>query len=364
MNFDQFFNAIAMQESGGNYSAVNGGSGALGKYQIMPANVPYWSQKYLGTRWTPSQFLSDPRKQDALARAVLQDYYNRYGARGAASAWYSGQPQLHMSTRPQPGGPSIKAYVDQVLGRVGSAPSGGSGTGMAGGSNIGSVSIWQTDDSKNSGVMKPDLPQPAEGSGMGAVSAPGVDAVTGTGAEAVGSPGAQAVGAIGVAPERAQANPTAPEPQAPEKQGRDWVAGDPGWANSRRDALFAAEKMLGLPYVWGGGGSNGPSRSAIAHGNFNDVGFDCSGLVQYALAQAGITAPRLSWDQLDMGPRTSMDQLKPGDLVGFNGGSHIAIWLGDGVVLEAPSTGKNVRKRRIGFDFPGAFGVSLQHLYQ
>ena len=43
--FDAFFYGVGQQESGGNYASVNGGSGALGKYQIMPANVGAWSQK-------------------------------------------------------------------------------------------------------------------------------------------------------------------------------------------------------------------------------------------------------------------------------------------------------------------------------
>jgi hypothetical protein len=129
--------AIAQQESGGNYSANNGI--AVGKYQVLKSNVPSWTKDVLGHSLTWQQFLADPSAQDQVAAAKIGAYYQQYGARGAASAWYSGNPKLSESTRPQSGGPSIKAYVDQVIARMGKAPAGGStgapaaGTGGAGG---------------------------------------------------------------------------------------------------------------------------------------------------------------------------------------------------------------------------------------
>src|SRR5690348_4277636 len=92
LTFDQFFASLAAQESGGDYGAVNRSTGALGKYQILPSNVGPWSEQYLHRRLTPQQFLRSPAMQDMLARAVLQDYYQRWGPRGAAAAWYSGKP--------------------------------------------------------------------------------------------------------------------------------------------------------------------------------------------------------------------------------------------------------------------------------
>jgi cell wall-associated NlpC family hydrolase len=127
-------------------------------------------------------------------------------------------------------------------------------------------------------------------------------------------------------------------------------------------ALQSATRWLGTPYVFGGGGTTGPSKSALAHGNYQQVGFDCSGLVQFALAQAGISAPRLSYDQLKMGPRVSLDNLQPGDLVGFGDGGHIAIYLGGGRVVEAPYTGASVRVRSLN-QGEDAFGVSLAKYY-
>ena len=116
-SFEALYWAIATQESGGNYGAVGvwvRGDRAYGKYQVMGANIPSWTAKHYGRSLTPQQFLNNKQAQEAVARGVLKGYYNKYGFRGAASAWYSGNPNLHMSTRSQSGGPSIKGYVDSV----------------------------------------------------------------------------------------------------------------------------------------------------------------------------------------------------------------------------------------------------------
>lgn len=129
LTFEQFFSAIAEQESGGNYSARGvyvKGDRAYGKYQVMGANIPSWTRQYFGKSLTPEQFLANPRAQEAVARGRLKSYWDKYGARGAASAWYSGNASLHNSTRSQPGGPSIKDYVDSVLNKAAKYPSGGS----------------------------------------------------------------------------------------------------------------------------------------------------------------------------------------------------------------------------------------------
>lgn len=120
-NFEQFFRAIAEQESSNNYGAVGPvvrGNRAYGKYQVMDFNIPSWTKKHYGKSLTPQQFLNNHAAQEAVARGVLKGYWDKYGARGAASAWYSGNPNLHNSTRSQSGGPSIKAYVDSVLSKA------------------------------------------------------------------------------------------------------------------------------------------------------------------------------------------------------------------------------------------------------
>lgn len=120
--FGSFVRAIAGKESGGSYSARNSSSGAMGKYQIMPGNIAGpggWDMEILGRNITPQQFMSNPKLQDAIALGKLRRYYNQYGVRGAASAWYSGDPNKWRNTSPQGGYPSIHAYVMDILRRMG-----------------------------------------------------------------------------------------------------------------------------------------------------------------------------------------------------------------------------------------------------
>lgn len=118
----QFLKAIAEQESGGSYSAVNSGSGALGKYQIMPSNISGaggWDQEVLGRNISPQQFLNNPRLQEKIARGKLTSYFKNWGARGAAKAWYAGPDDWNTnSNASQYGGPSINDYAAQVLARM------------------------------------------------------------------------------------------------------------------------------------------------------------------------------------------------------------------------------------------------------
>lgn len=135
VSFNQFFRAIAQQESGNNYSAVGPQTRygrAFGKYQVLESNIGPWTQQYYGRRLTAQQFLNNPQAQEAVARGKLRDYWDRYGARGAASAWYSGDPDLHMSTSAQSGGPSIRGYVDSVMSIARGMPTGGGSLGSTG----------------------------------------------------------------------------------------------------------------------------------------------------------------------------------------------------------------------------------------
>lgn len=100
-------------------------------------------------------------------------------------------------------------------------------------------------------------------------------------------------------------------------------------------ALRAAVSKLGRPYVWG---AEGPDT------------FDCSGLVQWAFAQAGVRVPRVTHQQWVAGPQVPLSQAQPGDLLFWrsdptNPGyiSHVAIYWGDGKMLHAPRTGDVVK---------------------
>lgn len=121
--FERLIRAIRSQESGGSYRVVNRSSGALGAYQIMPANLPQWSREALGYSITPQQFLRDPSTQDKIARYKLGQYYSQYGASGAALAWYAGPGALKYSSatlnRPQGKYPSMNEYIRDVLAKAG-----------------------------------------------------------------------------------------------------------------------------------------------------------------------------------------------------------------------------------------------------
>jgi hypothetical protein len=95
---EQILNALANIESrgSGDYNAqgveVNRqGDKALGRYQVMASNVDPWAKQYLGREGvTTEQFMKDPKLQDELAGAVMMDYVNKYGVRGAYSKWFTG----------------------------------------------------------------------------------------------------------------------------------------------------------------------------------------------------------------------------------------------------------------------------------
>ncbi|WP_233358656.1 C40 family peptidase [Thermomonospora amylolytica] len=113
-------------------------------------------------------------------------------------------------------------------------------------------------------------------------------------------------------------------------------------------AVKAALRWLGTPYSWGGGGTHGPSHG-IAHGA-HIKGFDCSGLTQYAWAQAGVHIDRVAAAQYNDGPHIPRHRLQPGDLLFFAHNPanpatihHVALYLGGGRMIHAPHTGDVVR---------------------
>ena len=106
-------------------------------------------------------------------------------------------------------------------------------------------------------------------------------------------------------------------------------------------AIAAAATRLGMPYVWG---ATGPTS------------FDCSGLMQWAYAQAGVALPRTSREQYSALPKVPLDQLAPGDLVFYatdvgNPATihHVGMYLGDGLSLYAPQTGSVVKIGAVGY---------------
>ena len=108
-----------------------------------------------------------------------------------------------------------------------------------------------------------------------------------------------------------------------------------------------AMSQLGVTYAWGGGDANGPTRGirdggvADSYGDYRKVGFDCSGLMIYAFAGVGIELEHYSGYQYTAGKQVPVSQMKRGDMLfwGPGGGQHVALYLGDGMMIEAPQSG-------------------------
>ncbi|MGQ4616200.1 NlpC/P60 family protein [Nocardia sp. R7R-8] len=112
-----------------------------------------------------------------------------------------------------------------------------------------------------------------------------------------------------------------------------------------------AMSQLGVTYAWGGGDEDGPTRGirdggvADSYGDFDKVGFDCSGLMVYAFAGVGVSLPHYSGYQYNAGTRVPVGDRERGDMLfwGPNGSRHVALYLGDGKMVEAPESGDVVK---------------------
>lgn len=104
-----------------------------------------------------------------------------------------------------------------------------------------------------------------------------------------------------------------------------------------------AQSKIGVPYSWGGGNAAGATRGIDS--GAGTLGFDCSGLMVYAFAGAGIKLPKYSGSQYNLGRKIPSAQMRRGDAIfwGPNGSQHVALFLGNGQMIEAPYTGANVR---------------------
>jgi cell wall-associated NlpC family hydrolase len=119
-----------------------------------------------------------------------------------------------------------------------------------------------------------------------------------------------------------------------------------------RGVIDRAVSQLGVTYAWGGGNARGPTRGirdggvADAFGDFRKTGFDCSGLMLYAFGGAGIGLPHYSGYQYNAGKKVPISQIRPGDMLFWaEGGTihHVALFIGDGKMVEAPYSGGAVR---------------------
>lgn len=110
----------------------------------------------------------------------------------------------------------------------------------------------------------------------------------------------------------------------------------------RQRLVETAQSFIGVEYAWGGTST----RS----------GFDCSGLVRAVYQLNGLAMPRSVRDQYQAGEPVPAGRLEKGDLVFFSGTpggplSHVGIYIGDGVFIHAPGSGKHVRRENLGTDW-------------
>ena len=119
--------------------------------------------------------------------------------------------------------------------------------------------------------------------------------------------------------------PPQSRPQAPSGSGGSYTGPASGPA---RAALNFAYAQKGKPYQYG---ATGPAS------------YDCSGLTMKSWAAAGVSIPRTSQAQYNIGHHVSQSQLQPGDLVFFNNLDHVGMWVGNGQLIHAPHTGDFVR---------------------
>lgn len=130
------------------------------------------------------------------------------------------------------------------------------------------------------------------------------------------------------------------------------AAPPPAQTGSVSAVIARARSELGMPYAWGGGNASGPTRGihdggvADSYGDYNKIGFDCSGLMMYAFAAAGVHLRHYTGYQYNSGQHVPLSAKQPGDMLFWHTGSnihHVALYIGNGMMIEAPQSGSVVQ---------------------
>jgi cell wall-associated NlpC family hydrolase len=119
-----------------------------------------------------------------------------------------------------------------------------------------------------------------------------------------------------------------------------------GYQQTTNYVIQRALSQRNVPYLYGGGNAAGPTRGTGL--NANIVGFDASGLIQYAYAGAGVKMPRTSGEQCNVGRKVTPAQARPGDLLcyGPGGTQSVAMYLGNNQMIEATEPAVTVTPAR------------------
>jgi len=119
-----------------------------------------------------------------------------------------------------------------------------------------------------------------------------------------------------------------------------------GYQQSTSYVIQRALSQRNVPYLYGGGNVAGPTRGTGLKANI--VGFDASGLIQYAYAGAGVKMPRTSAEQCNVGRKVAPAQARPGDLMcyGPGGTQSVSMYLGNGQMIEATEPAVTVSPAR------------------
>jgi cell wall-associated NlpC family hydrolase len=119
-----------------------------------------------------------------------------------------------------------------------------------------------------------------------------------------------------------------------------------GYQQNTSYVIQRALAQRGVPFLYGGGNAAGPTRGTGL--NANVVGFDASGLIQYAYAGAGLKMPRTSGEQCNVGRKVAPSQARPGDLLcyGPGGTQSVAMYLGNNQMIEATEPAVTVTPAR------------------
>ncbi|MCW2218768.1 hypothetical protein M2232_002300 [Bradyrhizobium japonicum] len=124
--YAQATSAIESGSPQGNYRLVGPqtktGDRAFGRYQVMGANVPEWTERYYGQRLTPREFLINPQAQDAVYKGEFGRLVDKYGPTGAAKAWFAGERGMNNPNARDILGTSVSSYADRFNRNLGLPP--------------------------------------------------------------------------------------------------------------------------------------------------------------------------------------------------------------------------------------------------